>query len=937
MNRKWFALSIDQIEEKLDTNAASGLSIKEARSRKGKETPFFKVRRKNIGTLIVDLFSEFFLLLLTLISFFALFFPGERLRGIALIIVIALNLLLTFLIHFIGTRSVESMTKLFLPTVRVIRGGKLYILDYSDVVIGDVIVLEKGDVIGVDARLVYSDGLKVNMQVDKKTEKVLVKYANKTPDKAEIHAENMENMVHAGSTVLEGSGRAVVVAMGEYTYLGSMTGGFVQEADNSLPDPVKVLQKKFSKLSLILLIAVFPFCIFSLLLAHFIPGGTATLPITVMAVIGFCAIFRLASFSVLFVHFFNRYLRKAAISDNPCIFRSANVLDKVAETDYIFLLDGSIATDGILHFEGLETADGVIKDLDSITGSAKELFNMATIYAQARTALPTIGVKSFDMIDIAIAELLSKSKFDRAALKIRCTVNSYLPGAEQNLSDSVSYVELGEKKEMYVSASSLIIDSCSFALVSGTPRAISQEGVADIKKAFYNNVNSGKRPIVFVSVSGNQKCFVGMLVLREGLDYTTVHAVNEFRRNGISVISFSNCHDRAASVAEIPDLLKSDKLASFFDFQRRDIPVTFDFGKYDEYSGFGEEDIYQLAKLVKAQGKTLTVVGFSEYAEKTIEIADVFVSCVSIKTRRTGYFSEEVTAREVPGEESSASCMQTVKTNADVLLMRPKNGKGGLEPLMRSMEYCRMAYRNLNRFLIYLFSAQIIRFIVIMFPLFYGHVLADARHLCLSGLVFDLFALILFMTNSSRTSNSVQSIKKLYVDQKLSDVLRKYKTIILCSVFGGALIILLPAVFDYFNVLGGYNHTEAYAYIALMLVQFVLFASVYLVDLRNKGAVLHLLKRKAFLLELAIFAVLTTLCFIVDPIGDVFGLSSDFVVRSPFYFLLTIVPAFAFAMIYTIVRKSGRAVNANSTQKSTKNAKNAKSNQSNVKNVKKKR
>ena len=467
MNRKWFALSIDQIEEKLDTNAASGLSLKEARSRKSKNSPFFKVKHKNVGALIVELFSEFFLLLLTLISFFALFFSGERLYGIALIVIITVNLLLTFLIHFIGTRSVESMSKLFLPTARVIRGGKLYVLDYSDVVIGDVIVLEKGDVIGVDARLVYSDGLKVNMQVDKKTEKVLSKFANKAINKSEIYAENMENMVHAGSTVIEGGGRAIVVASGEYTYLGSMAGGFVQEADNSLPDPVRVLQKKFSKFSLILLIAVFPFCIISLLLAHFIPGGTTTLPITVMTVVGFCAVFRLSSFSVLFVHFFNRYLRKAAVSDNPCIFRSANVLDKVTETDYIFLLDGSIATDGILHFEGLETVDGVIKDVDSLTGSAKELFNMATIYAQARASLPTIGVKSFDMIDIAISELLAKSKFDKAALKIRCSVTSYLPGAEQNLSDAVSYVELGEKKGMYVSESSLVIDSCNYALVSG--------------------------------------------------------------------------------------------------------------------------------------------------------------------------------------------------------------------------------------------------------------------------------------------------------------------------------------------------------------------------------------------------------------------------------------------------------------------------------------
>ena len=917
MNRKWFELSIDQIEEKLDTNAASGLSLKEARSRKSKDTPFFKVKHKNIGALAVDIFSEFFLLLLALISFFALFFVGERLQGIALVIIIVVNLLLTFLIHFIGTRSVESMSKLFLPTARVIRGGKLYVLDYSDVVIGDVIVLEKGDVIGVDARLVYSDNLKVNMQVDKKREKVLSKYANKAINKAEIYAENMENMVHAGSTVLEGSGRAIVVATGEYTYLGSMAGGFVQEADNSLPEPVKVLKKKFSKFSLILLIAVFPFCIISLLLSHFIPGGMTTLPITVMAVVGFCAIFRLSSFSVLFVHFFNRYLRKAAVADNPCIFRSANVLDKIAETDYIFLLDGSIATDGVLHLEGLETVDGVTKDLDGLTGSAKELFNMATIYAQARNSLPTIGVKSFDMIDIAISELLSKSKFDREALKIRCKINSYLPGAEQNLSDAITYVELGEKKEMYVSGSSLIIDVCNYALVSGVPKPMSEKGIADVKKLFYNNVNAGKKPIIFISASGDKKCFVGMLILREGLDYTTVHAVNEFRKNGINVISFSNCYDRGDNVPEIPDLLKSDRVASFFDFQRREIPVTFEFGNYDEYSGFGQEDVYQLAKFVKSQGKTLTVVGFSEYAEKAIELADVFVSCTPIRTKRSGYFSEEVIAREVPGEESSASCMQTVKTNADVLLMRPKNGKGGLEPLMRSMEYCRIAYRNLNRFLIYLFSAQILRFIVIMFPLLYGHVFADARQLCLLGLVFDLFALVLFMTNSSRAQNSVKGIKRLYTEQKLTDVLRKYKNILLCSVFGGVLIILLPTIFDYFNFLGGYDHTRSFAYVSLMLVQLVLFVSVYLGDLNNKGAIKHLLKRKTFLLEIVIFIAFTAVCFIVDPVGNVFGLNSDFVIRSPFYFVITVVPAVAFAIVYMILRHLTK-----SNAKAPKNVKN---------------
>ncbi len=904
MNRKWFALSIDQIEEKLDTNAASGLTLKEARSRKGKEPPFFTVKRKGIGLLAVELFSEIFMILLTLISFFSIFFSGGRVHGISALIIVAVNFVLSFLIHFIGVKSVESMTKLFLPTVKVIRGGKLYILDYNDVVVGDVIILERGDVIGADARLVYSDALKVRMQVDKKEEKDLIKYANGAVNPSENYAYNMDNMIHAGSIILEGSGRAIVVATGQYTYLGSITGGMRQDVDDSLPEPVRVLQKKFSKFSLVLLLAVFPFCVISILLSNFIAGATATLPVIVITVLMFCAVFRLASFSTLFVHFFNRYLRKLAVSNNPCIFRSANVLDKVAETDYIFLLDGAVATDGILHFEALETVDGAVKDLENITGSARSLFNMATIYAQARESLPTIGVKSFDMIDTVIGELLSKSRFDRAALRIRCSINSYLPGAERGLSDVIIYTEFGEKKEMYVSNSSTLIEQCNCALISNEVKAISESGTADIKKAFFNNVNSGKHPIVFVSVCGEQRCFVGMLVLREGLDYTTVHTVNEFRKSGISVIAFSNCYDRDGSVPEIPDLLKSDRRASFFDFNRREVPVTFEFGNYDEYTGFGADDIYQLAKLVKSQGKILTVIGFSEYAEKAIDIADVFVSCAPIKTQSGGRFAEEVTSGEIPSTESSASCMQTVKTGADVLLMRPKNGKGGLEPMMRSMEYCRMAYRNLNRFFVYLFSVQIMRFIVIIFPLLYGHVFADARQLVLPGLLFDIFALILFMTNSSRTGNSVNSIKKLYTEQKLKDVIKKYKNIILCAVIGGVSVILIPSIFNYFNFLGGYNHTGSFAYIALMLLQFVLFAGVYLVDLRRKGAVKHLLNRKFFFLEIAIFLIISAMAFFFTPIGNLFGVTSDFIVRSPFYFVLSSVPAIIFAFLYIAMRSA---------------------------------
>ena len=900
MTEKWFLLPIGDIEKKLKTNAASGLSVKAARARVGKDEPFFTIRKKNIGLLIVDLFADFFLLLLTLTAFFALFFDGDRIIGGAALLLILLDLAFIFLLHFRDKRSVESLSALFLPTARVIRGGKLYILDYKDVVVGDVIMIEKGDIIGVDARLVYSDNLKVNMRVDKKTEKELLKHANGAVKPDELYAENMVNIVHAGSTIIEGSGRAVVIATGNYTYLGSMMGGLSQVTDDELPETLKALQKKCSKFSMILLIALLPFCLISLLLGKFI-GGTSLLSQTLMVALAFGASFRLSGFSTIFVAFFNRYLRKAAISDNPCVLRSARALDKLADTDCIFILDGSVATDGILHFEALETADGALKNLENISGSANELFNMVTIYAQARLSAPSVAVRSNGMIDIAIDELLKKSNFDREALKFRCTVDSYIPSVDKTVGDTVQYTEHGVNKTMYVSTSSLMIEKCSRLYVSGEVKILTEGGIQDIKRAFYSNVNSGKKPIVFVSVMNGELCFVGMLVLREGLDYTTVHTINEFRKNGISVLTFSNCYDRNESAPEIPDLLKSENVATFIDFSRRDIPITFDFGSYNEYSGFGEKEILELARFVKGNGKTLAVVGFSDYAEKVVEMADLFITCAPISIQSSGKLDEEISTLEVPGAESSANCLQTVKANADVLLMRPKNGKGGLEPLMRVMEYCNIAYRNLNRFLIYVFCVQITRAIAIMLPMLFGAATVDARHIVMLGIVFDTFAFALFMMNSRRAGASVKSVKRMYADEGIRDIIKKYKNILICSVFSGALIVVLPSIFDTFNLFGGYQYKEEFTYLSLMLIQLVIVAALYTFDLRNKAAIKNLFTRNIFLVEIAAFILLTLFSFLITSVGNFLGLESGFVTMTPFYFLLTVVPAFAFAVCYTVM------------------------------------
>ena len=236
-----------------------------------------------------------------------------------------------------------------------------------------------------------------------------------------------------------------------------------------------------------------------------------------------------------------------------------------------------------------------------------------------------------------------------------------------------------------------------------------------------------------------------------------------------------------------------------------------------------------------------------------------------------------------------------------MLLMRPKNGKGGLEPLMRVMEYCNIAYRNLNRFLIYIFCVQITRLIAIMLPMLFGGATVDARHIVMMGIAFDTFAFALFMMNSRRAGASVKSVKKLYSEERISSIIKKYKNILICSLLGGVLVVVLPAIFDSFNLFGGYQYKEEFTYLSLMFIQLSTVAAVYTFDVRNKAILKYLFTRKIFLAEIIAFVTLAALSFLITSVGNFLGLESGFITITPFYFLLTVVPAFAFIVCYTVM------------------------------------
>lgn len=903
MNEKWFLMSVEQIEKKLKTNAASGLSPKAARSRANahkKDAPFFTVRKRRVDRLLLDIFSDIFLVLLVLLSVFSLFFEGDVIIGSAILAVVAVNAVVSFLIYFRDKRSLESMSDFFSPTARVIRDGKLYVADYRDLAEGDVILVEKGDILGCDARLVHSDSLSVLMKVDKKNEKKLDKYAGGVVREDEIYAENMVNMLHAGSTVLCGSGRAIVTALGKYTYLGAMTGGISEVPSQTLPEGLTHLKKAFSRLGMILLLLTLPFCTFAVIFGSF-EGGNALLSEAVLLAlsVGSCAM--LSRFSNLLCTFFVRFMRRSAVSDDPCIVRSLEAFDGLADLDCLFLLDGSIATDGILHFEKTVTADGEAQSFERVGQTSAFLSELAAIYHRARSSAPSVGVKPRGELDVGIREVLSLSKIDMEALKIRYNILSYLPGIDRDSTEVISYTDRSGKAELFISCSKNLISECSSAMLAGVSKPLGANGRSALLHAFDTYASMGRRLIVFTRKSGEERCFVGMIVLREGSDPSLAEAVSTLRKNGVFILSFSNCEGRENS-PEIPDLLRRRNRVYKSDLARNNLPVSYGFGSYDEYCGFGEADIAELAKHAKSLGKKLAVCGFSDYASEAIGYSDLFISCAPIRSGVFGRFAEEIRSLEVPGEQSSASCTQVVKAEADILLMRPKNSKGGLGPLAKAIGYCRCAYRNLSSFIKYFIFAQILRTVGIALPIAFGQTCADARHMLLLGLIMDLFAVFIFASDKRGRmhSSALLQAKEDVRTFSFTRAVKRDMPLAIATLLSALISIFLPHLIDLFGIFGNYVYKAEYSFCSILLAQLCLFVCVYSNGVFRTDEIKKLFRNKIFIAELVSAAVFVLLAFLT-PFGRLFGLVSN----PPMYVITSVIPAAALLVCYLILKFSG--------------------------------
>jgi P-type Ca2+ transporter type 2C len=220
MSLPWHALEIAEVAARLDTDLEMGLTQAEAERRLQRVGPnrVADQREPPLWRLALHQFRSLVVLLLLAAAGVALAL-GERLEALAIAAALLLNAAIGFTFEWRARVSLARLRALAVPHARVRRGGQSVLVGASQLVPGDVVLLDAGSAVPADARLVRTAAMRVTEAALTGESDVVEKEAESRLE-AETALADRRTMVYLGTTVLAGSGRAVVTATGIATELG---------------------------------------------------------------------------------------------------------------------------------------------------------------------------------------------------------------------------------------------------------------------------------------------------------------------------------------------------------------------------------------------------------------------------------------------------------------------------------------------------------------------------------------------------------------------------------------------------------------------------------------------------------------------------------------------------------------------------------------------
>ena len=258
----WHSSSVEEIAKNLKTNINIGLTDDEAQKRFERYGPnnLKEKKKESIFIKFIKQFNDFMIITLiiaAIISAVVSKLNGEAdyIDSIIIVAIVIFNAIMGLVQEQKAEKSLEALKKMTAPNAKVRRNGRVQEIDATLVVPGDIVILEAGNYVPADCRLINSYNLKIEESA------LTGETIPSLKDSSKILKENTAmgdlcNMVFATTIVVNGHGEAIVVETGMNTRVGKIAGMIIEDESPETP-----IQKKLAEVGKILAIACIIICV----------------------------------------------------------------------------------------------------------------------------------------------------------------------------------------------------------------------------------------------------------------------------------------------------------------------------------------------------------------------------------------------------------------------------------------------------------------------------------------------------------------------------------------------------------------------------------------------------------------------------------------------------------------------------------------------------
>jgi len=252
----WHTLSVEEVERRLEAKLESGLSVAQAEKRLAQSGPneLKEKRVRPAWRMLLDQFSDFMIIVLICAAIIS-GFVGSIEDTLVIIIIVIMNAVIGFVQEYRASQAMAALKRMSASSARVLRDGRIETVSATELVSGDVVLLEAGNVVPADLRIIEMARLKIDESALTGESVAVEKQINEIED-ADAPLGDRLNLAYKGTIIVHGRGRGLVIATGMDSELGKIAAMLGEEEDIKTP-----LQQRLTRFGKRLAITVLVICV----------------------------------------------------------------------------------------------------------------------------------------------------------------------------------------------------------------------------------------------------------------------------------------------------------------------------------------------------------------------------------------------------------------------------------------------------------------------------------------------------------------------------------------------------------------------------------------------------------------------------------------------------------------------------------------------------